>query len=467
MSESTPEYPFPKRASIHQRRSQESTSAEMPESTPVRQPVVRSSASREESTRGDDELFPQSTSMPRASTDELGASVTQLPSRRSRRASMEDTAIETTGMRSRRLEQERRLVRKRKLRRAIRTFFVLLLTLSVIAAGTYFAYSQLRGSSSASSTADDFPGPGSGQVIVTVYDGESGQQIGQRLVDAGVVKSLTAFVRAFDANKAAVGIRPGSYTLKKEMSASGAIAALLDDANRSDNTVTVTPGQTKDQVAEQISMVANIPLDQVKAAMADTAAIGLPAEANGNVEGWLAPDSYELAEGETATSLISQMITRMKTKLDGLGVAAADREKILTKASILEREVRNTEYLPMVSRVIDNRLADLNGETHGLLQMDSTVLYGVGKTGGIPTAEDLAAENPYNTYRNAGLPPSPISQPSTEAIQAALHPSEGNWLYFVTVNLDSGETLFAATHEEQAQNTKRMEEYCSANQGKC
>ena len=466
MSESTPEYPFPKRASIHQRRSQENTPEETPESSPVRRPVVRSSAS----TPGDSLQSSPVGARPReteATTRAAQALPAHLPTRRSRRGAQEDTAVETTGMRSRRLEQERRLVRKRKRRRAIRTFFVLLLTLALISGGAYFAYTQLRGSSSSSTTADDYPGPGSGQVVVTVYDGESGQQIGQRLVDAGVVKSLTAFIRAFDANKAAVSIRPGSYTLKKEMSASGAIAALLDDANRSDNTVTVTPGQTKDQVAEQISMVANIPLDQVKSAMADTAALGLPAEANGNVEGWLAPGSYELAEGATATSLISQMITRTTQRLDGLGVAAADREKILTKASILEREVRNTEYLPMVSRVIDNRLADTNGETHGLLQMDSTVLYGVGKTGGIPTADDLAAENPYNTYRNPGLPPSPISQPSTEAIEAALHPAEGNWLYFVTVNLDTGETLFAATHDEQTQNTKRLEEYCSTHQGKC
>ena len=161
------------------------------------------------------------------------------------------------------------------------------------------------------------------------------------------------------------------------------------------------------------------------------------------------------------------MVAATKKQLDDLGVPAADREKILTKASILEREVRNPEYLPMVSRVIDNRLADTNGETRGLLQMDSTVLYGVGKTGGIPTAEDLAADNPYNTYRNPGLPPSPISQPSSQAINAAIHPAEGNWLYFVTVDLDSGETLFAATHDEQTQNTKRLEEYCSTHQGKC
>ena len=469
MSDNTPGYPFPKRASIHQRRAQESVPQEPLVQGEESQPSDSfeesrtSASSRVRDTDFDQILRPGSHEDPAPET----AVPTGLPTRRTRRVAHEETTSETTGMRSRRLAQERRAVRKRRHRRSIRTFVVLLLTLTLCAGGIYLAYTQLRGSSSSSTAADDFPGPGNGQVVVTIYDGESGQQIGQRLVDAGVVKSLSAFIRAFEANKAAVGIRPGSYTLKKEMSASGAIAALLDDANRMDNTVTVTPGQTKDQVAEQIALVTDIPLDQVKTAMADATTIGLPAEANGNVEGWLAPGSYELAEGETAESLITQMVAATKKQLDDLGVSVADREKVLTKASILEREVRNPEYLPMVSRVIGNRLADTNGETRGLLQMDSTVLYGVGKTGGIPTAEDLAADNPYNTYRNPGLPPSPISQPSSEAINAAIHPAEGNWLYFVTVDLDSGETLFAATHDEQTQNTKRLEEYCSTHQGKC
>ena len=180
MSESTPEYPFPKRASIHQRRSQENTSEEEPESSQVRRPVLRSSAS----TPGDSLHSSPVGAQPReaeATTREAQALPEHLPTRRSRRAAQEDTAVETTGMRSRRLEQERRLVRKRKRRRAVRTFFVLLLTLALIAGGAYFAYTQLRGSSSSSATADDYPGPGSGQVVVTVYDGESGQQIGQRL----------------------------------------------------------------------------------------------------------------------------------------------------------------------------------------------------------------------------------------------------------------------------------------------
>ena len=99
--------------------------------------------------------------------------------------------------------------------------------------------------------------------------------------------------------------------------------------------------------------------------------------------------------------------------------------------------------------------------------MDSTVLYGVGKTGGIPTEADLANNNPYNTYKHKGLPPTPISQPAYSALEAVKNPEPGKWLYFVTVDLDTGETLFAATHAEQVANTEKLNAYCSAHPGKC
>lgn len=97
-------------------------------------------------------------------------------------------------------------------------------------------------------------------------------------------------------------------------------------------------------------------------------------------------------------TLVAQMVATTISTLDSAGVAEDQREIVLNKASILEREVNLDEYLPKVARVIENRLADTENETRGLLQMDSTVLYGVGKTGGVPTASDLLDENPYNTY---------------------------------------------------------------------
>ena len=376
--------------------------------------------------------------------------------------------LETTGMRSRRLEHERLRVKRRRRNRRIRSAIVIALVLALLGGAGWFALTHVLDSNAQSAQlADDYPGPGEGSVEVTVDVGESGIQIGQTLLDAGVVKSLDAFTRAFTANKAATSIRPGTYTLKLKMSAAEAVAALLDDANRSENTVTIAPGQTVAQIAERIVAVTDFTQEEVDSALTNSAAIGLPSEAEGNPEGWLAPGSYEVASSDTPATLVKQMVEKTVSELNTLGVAPADRQTVLIKASILEREVNIDEYLPKVARVIENRLADPDGETKGLLQMDSTVLYGVGKTGGIPTVSDLADENPYNTYVYKGLPPTPIAQPSQDAIKAVLNPAPGPWLYYVTIDLDTGETLFAQTRAEQEVNAKKFEAYCTANPGKC
>ncbi|QPK82249.1 endolytic transglycosylase MltG [Schaalia sp. ZJ405] len=369
-------------------------------------------------------------------------------------------------MRSRRFVQERRKARQRRFWRRFRSALILLLVLALVGGAGYFAWTQIRGANQ-SVEADDYRGPGSGTAVITIEVGETGAEIGQHLVNADVVKSVEAFVRAFEANKAAASIRPGTYTLKKQMSASDAIAALLDEANRTENTVTVNPGQAVAQVVEKIADITDFSTDEINAALKDPQALGLPAEAGGNVEGWLAPGSYEISQSDTPTTLFAQMIAETVKELDSLRVASQDRQKLLVKASILEREVNIETYLPMVARVIENRLSNTEGETRGLLQMDSTVLYGVGKFGGIPTEAELRDDNPYNTYKYPGLPPAPIASPSRAAIEAVLKPADGDWLYYVTVNLDSGETLFAKTQDEQLENVEKFKKYCSSNPGKC
>ncbi|WP_254872985.1 endolytic transglycosylase MltG [Schaalia sp. Marseille-Q2122] len=373
---------------------------------------------------------------------------------------------ETTGMRSRRLESERAKAKKRRLWRRVRTVITILLVLGLISGALWFAWTQIAGDGGVEDV-DDYTGAGHGETQVTVFQGESGTDIGAKLVEAGVVKSTSAFIRAFEANQASANIWPGTYTLRLEMSAADALAALLDEANRSDNTVTVNPGQTLNQVVKKISEVTDISEADVNAALADTRALGLPDVAGGKIEGWLAPGSYEISANETPLSLLSQMIAARVKQLDDLKVPEADRQTLLIKASILEREVNIVEYLPKVARVIENRLADPSGETVGKLQMDSTVLYGVGKTGGIPNAEDLANDNPYNTYLHPGLPVAPIAQPSVEAIEAMMKPADGPWLYFVTIDLDTGETRFAPTKAEHDANKALLDAWCAANHPKC
>ncbi|WP_338088351.1 endolytic transglycosylase MltG [Nanchangia anserum] len=353
--------------------------------------------------------------------------------------------------------------RKRQRRR--RTMILIAVAVAVVVAAIA-SIGYLGGLRSLVSGADDYEGRGSGEVSVTIPEGATGRDIAQILADADVVASPQAFENAYSSSSLAKGIQAGSYTLRKHMSASEALAMLLNPASKADLTITIPEGFTKAQVKDRLVSIGQFSADEVDKAMANTQALGIPAEANGNIEGWLAPDTYTIGPNESAESLLKTMVNLTIKRLDAAGVSPADRQAVLTKGSIIEREVNKDEYYPMVARVVENRLSD-NPETHGLLQMDSTVLYGLGKTGGIPSRDDLAKDTPYNTYLHKGLPPSPIGAVGEKAIAAVMKPSAGNWMYYVTVNLETGETKFASTLDEQTKNTEELKRYCSSHPDVC
>jgi UPF0755 protein len=151
--------------------------------------------------------------------------------------------------------------------------------------------------------------------------------------------------------------------------------------------------------------------------------------------------------------------------------AAAKRNDLnayqaLVVASIIEREVRRDEDRPKVARVIYNRLAE------GMrLEMDSTIHYLVNESGKVFTsAEQRKIDSPYNTYLKKGLPPGPISSPGRKSMEAAVNPAEGDWLFFVAVNLDTGETEFNSTLEGHNASRRKLNEWCTAsdeNRKKC
>ena len=120
--------------------------------------------------------------------------------------------------------------------------------------------------------------------------------------------------------------------------------------------------------------------------------------------------------------------------------------------------------MPDVAQVIYNRMAGAcveAGIPEGRLQMDSTVHYAAGENDSVFTSEEMRqVDSPYNTYLNAGLPPGPIAAPGEDALRAGLNPTDGDLCYFVTVNLESGETKFAATESEHAANVEELREYC-------
>ena len=143
------------------------------------------------------------------------------------------------------------------------------------------------------------------------------------------------------------------------------------------------------------------------------------------------------------------MVNARIAKLDEMGVPTGEeRERILIIASIAEAEVNREEYYGKVTQVIENRLAQ------GMyLGMDTSLAYGLNKSASEITDEDIADvnhQNPYNLHNGhtLGLPPTPIGNPGESAIKAAVNPEPGDWLYFVTVDLNTGETKFVSTEDE-------------------
>ena len=205
-------------------------------------------------------------------------------------------------------------------------------------------------------------------------------------------------------------------------------------------------------------------MEDLQAAAADPAAIGLPAEAGGNVEGWLFPATYEIEPGSSAASVLSQMVARTTALLTSKGVPQDQWETVLNKASIVEREGKLDEDRAKIARAIDNRL-----EIEMPLQIDAIVAYGLGISGtDLTTADTSGAQapyNPYNSYKIPGLPPTPIASPGEVSIDAVLAPADGPWLFWVTVNLDTGETKFSETYAEHQEYVAELRAWQEANGG--
>jgi UPF0755 protein len=359
-------------------------------------------------------------------------------------------------------EMEHRGRRRRNKR--VRAVVVVLVTVLALAALAWFLLPKVREIAGfrPDTSAEDFTGPGTGSVDVTIEQGETGAEIAATLQEAGVVASERAFTDAYAENPSSGSIQPGTYTLLQEMRAADAVSALLDPDSRNEITLTIPEGFTRTQVYERIASNLDVPVEEVVDA-ADPAAIGLPEVADGQVEGWFGPATYAFEPDATPEGVLTEMVSHQVSRLTELGVPEDEWQSVLIRASIVEREVTTADDMARVATVITNRLSD-DSETNQLLGMDSTVLYGLGESSGIPTtAQTQDSDNRYNTYVHTGLPPTPIGSPGDTAINAVLNPAEGDWQYFVTINLDTGETLFANTLEEHNENVQLLREWQSEN----
>lgn len=316
--------------------------------------------------------------------------------------------------------------------------------------------------------AADYEGPGTGEVLVDIPQGAAGGSIAEILAEQDVVASASAFTAALAAEPRAATIQPGTYRMAEQMSSQAALSRLLDGSYREINGVTVREGLWVSEIFQVLAEETDHEVAEYEDV--DPGQLDLPEAAEGELEGFLFPSTYEFPTDATPQQQLQMMIDQGKTVFAELGLEGEELRETLIKASIVQGEGLFAEDLPKIARVMENRLEG-NSETYGLMQMDSTVHYIYQERGRAGTTEDQRAdESPYNTYVHTGLPPGPINNPGQAAIEAAMNPEPGDWVYFVTVNPSTGETKFAATYDEHLQNVQEFEEWCRENQdesGQC
>jgi len=297
-----------------------------------------------------------------------------------------------------------------------------------------------------------FPLGGAGKsVVVVVKPGDSIATIATRLHDAGVISSALAF-RLDVLLLGNVIVQPGAYQLPQHDAFANVRALLGGGPNAL--VVSVRPGLTLYEIHQILIQDKGASyataFDRLALSRAGASRYG----ALGSLEGLIGPGDYVIAPGESPAALLSAMQSSFATMAASVGFSPSASQQGLTAyqmligASVVQKEGYYRVNMPKVARVIYNRLA-----IHDALQMDSTVLYALHQDGGKVTPAMLENPSVYNSYRHAGLTPTPICTPSVDALRAVLHPPAGPWRYFVLVSQD-GTMAFSATYAEQLANER-------------
>lgn len=355
-------------------------------------------------------------------------------------------------------------VRKRRRRRRNIIMSVAVAIFAVILAGTVLVLQNVLGMWNP----QDYPGPGEGEVTFTVQPGWGPAQIGRHLTETGIVASEELFIEAVpQVDAESKVIHPGEYEMKYKMPAVDAATILVGEAADKVNYIPIKQNVRTDAVFEQINKATGISIDELEALNQKPQEFGLKDPVK-NLEGFLHPGQYRFPLDAKAKDILQQMVDATVKELTSQGVTdPAEQYKMLKIASILQAEARPDDYRT-VSGALDNRLKPDNKETGGYLQVDSSVIYGLGQYSLQFTAEEKKdAGNPYNTYEHKGLPPTPIGSPADQAIEAAIHPEKNDYYYWVTVNTQTGETKFAKTYAEHKVYQQQFRDWCGAHQDIC
>ncbi len=284
-------------------------------------------------------------------------------------------------------------------------------------------------------------------VDVVVDSGDSLSTLAARLADAGVVASASSFLATAELDERASRIGPGVYSLQTGMDPAQVIEAMLDPATRAAPLV-LPEGLRLDEALRITADRTGLPLADLEAAAAEPGDLGLPDWAGGRPEGFLFPASYDVIPGRTASDVLGAMVRRFDIAADEVSLEKRAKRmglspyEVLIVASLVQAEAAPEDFRK-VARVVYNRL------DQGMkLQFDSTVNYALKQDTFFLTEDMLATTSPYNTFVIDGLPPGPINSPGQQAIEAALDPAGGDWLYFVTVNPETLTTRFTADYDQ-------------------
>jgi peptidoglycan lytic transglycosylase G len=354
--------------------------------------------------------------------------------------------------------------KKKKKKKRSKLPLILGIVLLVCLGGGYVTYNKVM----ATFMIPDYTGDGSGDVTIEIKSGANGTQIAKILLDAGVIKSTKAFIREADKNREqADRIQPGTYKLRKQMSAAAALALLLDPKSRQPNGITIQEGLSTFKIYKLLAERLKIPEADFKKAAEDPAALGITANwftrkdgkpVSKSIEGFLFPDTYDFPPKATAKDVLTIMVKRflaVAAEMKFVEKFASDPKvspyQALIVASLAQAEAGNKDDLGKVARVAYNRVYKRIPQLScACLEMDVTVNYSLELRGLDPKTSSQLTEkeltdpaNPYNRKAN-GLVPTPINNPGKLALAAAQNPPEGTWYWFVAIDKE-GHSAFSST----------------------
>ncbi|CAN2199252.1 COG1559 Aminodeoxychorismate lyase [Candidatus Nanopelagicaceae bacterium] len=278
------------------------------------------------------------------------------------------------------------------------------------------------------SSAPDFPcgSPSQTRANINIASGESGSEIAQSLFLAGVVKSSESYFRVAVGDPRSQKVAPGNHEIDLNLCATEALNQLLD-SSRITGLINIAEGAWLSEILPQF-YAANFSKSDVSSALSTA----VKPSGFSSIEGLLFPAQYSFATDTSARVALQSMIDRASKEMTAAGFFSSrgkfTPQQLLIIASLVQAE-GNTEDFARISQVIRNRIAK------GMpLQFDSTVHYVKKSRGSIfLSTQSTLLNSPYNTYRKYGLPPGPINNPGSDALRAAVNPTPGDWLYFITV----------------------------------